>query len=657
MPSVSLQQRIQAFENLAAGSPRQNGAYHPPDSPSILEEPISPHASSFTTIVPFTPPHSLPGSPSSSSPPDLGRKTSLIDMKDWVVADGPSPQPSRQNGKHTNGWPTTSDNSPRRSRAWNGLASTNSSPPLINLESPPKPKSVKAPPLPPRKPSYPSLKTVNHNALRPPVRSDSLTVEQHTYPPLSDGSRIGPGHAPASSVSSFHSVSLSSDGGMMDNDGPVDKTHISTFPMDRHNSGESGDTNSLDESFENVSSACAVSPTTASALAFNWGEAMNKAKQLSPPKLPQRPSSKSPSPGAGSTPLPRSVPASPQLASRSISLSSSSSTTTTTPATRRVPPPPPPSISHAYPRFTPRSSRASLASTSASDRSSILSNATTTSRTSTSTRASTQVTSKLSRPTPVPAAAKKRYEAVFVSNIIHRRNAEKIAAKKKAAMLAPPGTRKSRAAAGWRGLSVDLITNPDDHPVLSGKEKEDAKEDKELDIEVGPEERMDAFTVQLIWSASKLEKEKLKTIWSVVCYGSILPYLFQLKERMRRRRSRFSRPRCICERDVAHRRGTPSSTVHSTNQSDPPTASNETCKPSTHSAIAFGVVIHDMLHILLIVALHCTFDVRLLLIAHWTLFIALGRVFDVTLVFLFFVFVLIISYHTCISSHTLRHSH
>ena len=69
---------------------------------------------------------------------------------------------------------------------------------------------------------------------------------------------------------------------------------------------------------------------------------------------------------------------------------------------------------------------------------------------------------------------------------------------------------------------MDLITNPDDHPVLSGKEKKDAEEDKEIDIEVGPEERMDAFTVQRVWSASKLEKEKLKTIWSVVCCGSIL---------------------------------------------------------------------------------------------------------------------------------------
>lgn len=67
---------------------------------------------------------------------------------------------------------------------------------------------------------------------------------------------------------------------------------------------------------------------------------------------------------------------------------------------------------------------------------------------------------------------------------------------------------------------MDLITNPDDHPVLSGKEKDEEGED--LDTEVGPDERIDAFSVKLIWGMSKLEKEKLKTIWSVVSYGPVL---------------------------------------------------------------------------------------------------------------------------------------
>ena len=74
-----------------------------------------------------------------------------------------------------------------------------------------------------------------------------------------------------------------------------------------------------------------------------------------------------------------------------------------------------------------------------------------------------------------------------------------------------PGIKKNRQAAGWRGLSVDLITNPDDHPVLSSKENEDQKDDDY----VGPDERMDGMTIKFIWSASKLEKEKLRAIWSV----------------------------------------------------------------------------------------------------------------------------------------------
>lgn len=85
------------------------------------------------------------------------------------------------------------------------------------------------------------------------------------------------------------------------------------------------------------------------------------------------------------------------------------------------------------------------------------------------------------------------------------------AAKKKEAMLSPPGTKKSRAAAGWRGLSVDLITNPDDHPVLSAKENDD-----EVSTEVGPQERMNGFSAKLIWNASNIEKAKLRAIWSVM---------------------------------------------------------------------------------------------------------------------------------------------
>jgi hypothetical protein len=60
----------------------------------------------------------------------------------------------------------------------------------------------------------------------------------HSYPPtlskdkLSDGTRRAHGHAQASSVSSFHSVSLSSDGG--------DPTAVGVSPFMRSPWNESG---------------------------------------------------------------------------------------------------------------------------------------------------------------------------------------------------------------------------------------------------------------------------------------------------------------------------------------------------------------------------------------------------------------------------------
>ncbi|KII89179.1 hypothetical protein PLICRDRAFT_91601 [Plicaturopsis crispa FD-325 SS-3] len=523
MPSTSLQSRISAFEVLGGPSTLPSASSRGNSSkPSInlLDSPISPSASSFFPIQPYTPPKASSRSPS-PSPPNLGRKTSLIDLKDWVVDDGPArpSSGSEQGHGHVNGNGSGSAGRykeyHRTPRSVPSKASIrNNSTPLINFESPPKPTSDKAPPLPPRKPSYSSLKSASSSnsvssrthsgsgsgsTLHPPSRSDSLTVD-HTYPPLSKlningDSRRGPSHAAGSSISSFHSVSLSSDGGTTDGGTPNSVTNfVATFPMDRHNSG---DVDSLDDSFENVSTSSAISP---SSNVFDWDQAM--AQRKTAPPLPQRPGSKPPSitsPGS-SSPIPRSIPTSPRLQASHSSSSSSSSTTT-----RRAPPPPP--LSNAPPSFRsnvngegsrPSSSRASLTSISASDRSSILS---TTSRTSVSTRASRQ--QPLLRPTPVPAMAKKRYEGVFVANILQQRQAENA---RKATALLSPGTRKSRQAAGWRGLSVDLITNPDDNPLKSLE--------KEGDGGIEPiDEKLDGRAVKLIWSASRLEKEKLKKIW------------------------------------------------------------------------------------------------------------------------------------------------
>lgn len=124
--------------------------------------------------------------------------------------------------------------------------------------------------------------------------------------------------------------------------------------------------------------------------------------------------------------------------------------------------------------------------------------------------------SPLLRPTPIPPAARSRYESLFDSAVQGLRKAEKKTQKIK--LLAPPPplpAKKGRQAAGWRGLSVDLITNPEDHPVLSlgkGLDKNDSEEE-EVESSVAPEERLNGRIVKYIWSTSRLDRKKLRSIW------------------------------------------------------------------------------------------------------------------------------------------------
>lgn len=525
MPSTSLQSRIQAFEALSSSSsttmPSTTAslstptANNPTSSSSLLESPISPTASAFHPITPFVAPTSTRSRSPSPSTPSLAGQTSLIDLKDWIVEDGPVERPSAF--RHTltsklNGI-RESSNTPSPSRQPTPTHGVSNSPtPLINFQSSLKPR----PPLPPRKPS---LNTADRDStqrsvsagsetgatLRPPGRSDSLTIE-HTYPP--GGHKFGAGrvgHVSASSISSFHSVSLSSDGTNVEVHSPKMSPKPPSFTFEADGSVTDLDTASITESFENVSVPSAASPSTP--ISFDWEQAIGKSKappKLERPGLPNRP-------GAKTAPI-----VSPKPLARSVSSSSSSTATST--KTRRPPPPPPPY----QPRSRPSSSRASVVSTSAStsDRSSILSNATTTSRTSISTRNSAHFgggvkSSPLLRPTPVPPAARSRYESLFDSAVQGRRKAEKKARKVK--LLAPPPlpAKKGGQAAGWRDLSVASITNPDGHPVLSSEkapDKSDSEEEEEESL-VAPEERLSGRIIKYIWSASRLDRKKLRSIW------------------------------------------------------------------------------------------------------------------------------------------------
>lgn len=99
----------------------------------------------------------------------------------------------------------------------------------------------------------------------------------------------------------------------------------------------------------------------------------------------------------------------------------------------------------------------------------------------------------------MPPAARVRYEAVFVGNFKVQRRAEG-----KKATPTPSEIKKSRQAAGWRGLSVDLITDPD-HP-----DRQENKEEDEVDLEGA---RLEGTIVKRIWKLSGLSRLKLKDIW------------------------------------------------------------------------------------------------------------------------------------------------
>ncbi|KAJ6502193.1 hypothetical protein C8R45DRAFT_861981 [Mycena sanguinolenta] len=385
MPATSLQSRISAFESLS-------------NPHSVLQKPLSPR------VIPSTPPRASP----SPSPPNLGRKSSLIDfkidLKDWVLDDG---SPPRSNGfKKT---PTQ--------------ASFNGDDALIRF-SPPTPSSVKAPPLPPRKPSLASLKSTaslparkNAPVLPPPTRrGDSLTVE-HTYPPL----ELSPprGHTHGSSISSFHSVSLSDR-----SPSPSPTAAVHTI---EHTTGSS-------ESFEELSASAAfASPTTSALISHDWEKAMARRQ---PPKLPARP----PPPA----------------------------TTVSPPPTRRAAPPPP------------------------SDRASIRSFASVSSSASASTSKPTLSAALTARAPPVPPAPRRRYDALFSSLFA--------AHAQRPALLTP----RRRTAAGWRGLSVDLIRDPAED--ASGQPSRPVMDD-DVDTLPGP-------IIRVLWSRSRLPLPVLSAIWN-----------------------------------------------------------------------------------------------------------------------------------------------
>ncbi|KZT71237.1 hypothetical protein DAEQUDRAFT_724172 [Daedalea quercina L-15889] len=452
-----VQTRISAFEALA-GNP----------APLPCTRPLSPDAAARFDPIAHSP---------SPSPPALGRKTSLIDLHDWVVDDGPRQSPPKP---ALPARPRSVAPGPRHASA-----------PLIHLESPPSARP--GPPLPPRKPSYTSLRSVSTStsasassvtsrqpppapSRKPPPR-DSLSPD-HSYPPAQSLGLVLPAstsrHAPASSISSFQSVSLSSDGG--DPASPSTPNYVAPSPSD---------TVSVAESFEHLS-VSSVAPE------------LPRRPPSEPPRLPQRPFSVSPNV------VPKSVGSSPRPPSTKPSPPSR-------PATTKPPPPPPPPRTPSSRASTGSSASVTSISLSLSDRASILSLSTSPSSSSSHSHLAPSSSSlatlkpksapsllplhsptlpQLSRAAPVPPAARRRYEALFARNVYAQNAARKD-------LASPPPGARARKAAGWRGLSVDLLITPGPQ----------ARDDD-------TEERLGGETVRRIWVRSKLERRRLKAIWS-----------------------------------------------------------------------------------------------------------------------------------------------
>ena len=112
----------------------------------------------------------------------------------------------------------------------------------------------------------------------------------------------------------------------------------------------------------------------------------------------------------------------------------------------------------------------------------------------------------IKRPTPVPLVARKRYELVFNANIIQRRKAEKSKLQEKPVLLSVTEAR-SRRAVGWRGLSVDLLTENDvPHRLEHGN-------GSAIDDIIGPDEKLEGPIIRRIWKRSGLDNSRLAEIW------------------------------------------------------------------------------------------------------------------------------------------------
>lgn len=91
-------------------------------------------------------------------------------------------------------------------------------------------------------------------------------------------------------------------------------------------------------------------------------------------------------------------------------------------------------------------------------------------------------------------------------NVVQLRKAEKLKRDGKPMMLSPTEAKRTRQAAGWRGLSVDLITGGQDTPASPSAEDD-------VDGVVDGSEQLEGHIVKTIWRRSRLDRRRLRDIW------------------------------------------------------------------------------------------------------------------------------------------------
>jgi hypothetical protein len=119
---------------------------------------------------------------------------------------------------------------------------------------------------------------------------------------------------------------------------------------------------------------------------------------------------------------------------------------------------------------------------------------------------------------------------VFTKNVLQQRKAHRAKEKEKPSIgflnpHPPSEVARHRRAAGWRGLSVDLIVDPES-PTTSGPQNSTSQSERDkgvVDEAVDNDDKLEGAIIRLLWKKSGLDSTRLAEIWYDIS-TSFLPY-------------------------------------------------------------------------------------------------------------------------------------